>query len=98
MVLKATSNDRCKLIVSCHNDLDLPPPDSPNFGRQRHFGDGSKLKNIVAADSDDENEMNNETPVPTSSEMQNIMKSMRSYLDAHSNGEMNNKMVDIKQF
>ncbi|GFV29674.1 SCAN domain-containing protein 3 [Trichonephila clavipes] len=33
-------------------------------------------KNIIDADSDDENEMNN---VPTSSEMRNIMKSMRSY-------------------
>uniref|UniRef100_A0A8C4SEN5 HTH CENPB-type domain-containing protein n=1 Tax=Erpetoichthys calabaricus TaxID=27687 RepID=A0A8C4SEN5_ERPCA len=55
-------------------------------------------KNIIDADSDNENEMNNAAPVPTSSEMRNIMKSMRSYLDAHSNGEMNNKMNDIEQF
>uniref|UniRef100_A0A8C4SC05 HTH CENPB-type domain-containing protein n=1 Tax=Erpetoichthys calabaricus TaxID=27687 RepID=A0A8C4SC05_ERPCA len=55
-------------------------------------------KNIIDADSDDENEMNNAAPVPTSSEMRNIMKSMRSYLDANSNGEMNNKMDDIEQF
>uniref|UniRef100_A0A8C4RFJ1 HTH CENPB-type domain-containing protein n=1 Tax=Erpetoichthys calabaricus TaxID=27687 RepID=A0A8C4RFJ1_ERPCA len=55
-------------------------------------------KNIIDADSDDENEMNNAAPVPTSSEMRNIMKSMRSYLDAHSNGEMNNKIDDIEQF
>ncbi|GFV68813.1 hypothetical protein TNCV_1626061 [Trichonephila clavipes] len=53
-------------------------------------------KNISDADSDDENEMNDEDPVTTSSEMQNIMKSMRSYLDAHSNGEMNSKRVNIK--
>ncbi|GFV11943.1 hypothetical protein TNCV_3530391, partial [Trichonephila clavipes] len=31
-------------------------------------------KTIIDADSDDENEMNDETPIPTSSEMQNIMK------------------------
>ncbi|GFW74607.1 DDE-1 domain-containing protein [Trichonephila clavipes] len=55
-------------------------------------------KNITDADSDDENEMNNAAPVPTESEMRNIMKSMRSHLDAHSNGEMNNKMDDVEQF
>ncbi|GFW06114.1 hypothetical protein TNCV_4479061 [Trichonephila clavipes] len=49
-------------------------------------------KNIIDADSDDENEMNEAAPVPTSSEMKNVMKSMRSYLDAHYNGEMNTKM------
>ncbi|GFW49263.1 hypothetical protein TNCV_3057731 [Trichonephila clavipes] len=41
-------------------------------------------KNIIDEDSDDENEMNNAIPVPTSSKMRNIMKSMRSHLDAHS--------------
>ncbi|GFW35937.1 SCAN domain-containing protein 3 [Trichonephila clavipes] len=58
-------------------------------------------KNIIDAHSDDENEMNNAAPVPTSSEMRNIMKSMRSYLDTHSSGEMNNKMDNLmlkKQF
>ncbi|GFX80156.1 hypothetical protein TNCV_2108011 [Trichonephila clavipes] len=40
--------------------------------------------------SDDENKMNDAAPVPTSSEMKYIMKSRRSYLDVHSNGEMNN--------
>ncbi|GFV32384.1 hypothetical protein TNCV_1676701 [Trichonephila clavipes] len=39
-------------------------------------------KHVVDADSDDENE-NNATPVPTSSEIMNIMKSMRSYVEAH---------------
>ncbi|GFV15647.1 uncharacterized protein TNCV_3059921 [Trichonephila clavipes] len=33
-----------------------------------------------------------------SPEMKNIMKCMRSYLDAHSTGEMNNKINDIEQF
>ncbi|KFM70311.1 hypothetical protein X975_18700, partial [Stegodyphus mimosarum] len=33
-------------------------------------------KNIIDADSNDENEMNNAGPVPTSSEMKNVMKSM----------------------
>ncbi|GFU57139.1 uncharacterized protein TNCV_1780022 [Trichonephila clavipes] len=41
-------------------------------------------KNIIDLDFDDENEMI--SPVYTSSEMRNIMKSMRSYLDAHSYG------------
>ncbi|GFW16111.1 hypothetical protein TNCV_4681031 [Trichonephila clavipes] len=42
--------------------------------------------------------MNNASPVPMSSEMRNVMKSMCNYLDAHSNGEMNNKIDDIEQF
>ncbi|GFW46045.1 hypothetical protein TNCV_3276631 [Trichonephila clavipes] len=54
-------------------------------------------KNIIDADSDDENEMNNAAAFPTSSEMRNIMKNKLSYLEAHSNGEMNNKMNDIKK-
>ncbi|GFS85939.1 hypothetical protein TNCV_1219371 [Trichonephila clavipes] len=52
-------------------------------------------KNIIDADSDDENKMNNAAPVPTSSEMRKVRKSTHSCLDAHSNGEMNNKMDDI---
>ncbi|GFW37354.1 hypothetical protein TNCV_4498451 [Trichonephila clavipes] len=51
-------------------------------------------KNIIDTDFDDVNEMNNAAPVPTSSEMRNVMKNMRSYLDTHSNDEMNNKIVD----
>ncbi|GFU93514.1 hypothetical protein TNCV_947561 [Trichonephila clavipes] len=57
-----------------------------------------RLKNIIDADFDHENEMNDAAPVPTSSEMRNVLKGMRSYLDAHSKGEMNNKMDDIEQF
>ncbi|GFW52529.1 hypothetical protein TNCV_404571 [Trichonephila clavipes] len=53
---------------------------------------------MIDADSDDENEMNNAASVPMSSEMRNIMKITRSYLDAHSNGERNNNKDDIKQF
>ncbi|GFU70353.1 SCAN domain-containing protein 3 [Trichonephila clavipes] len=48
-------------------------------------------KNIIDADSDEENEMNNAAPDPTSSEMRSTTKSMHSYLDTHSNGEMNKK-------
>ncbi|GFV91746.1 uncharacterized protein TNCV_4763111 [Trichonephila clavipes] len=55
-------------------------------------------KYILDADSDDENKMNNAAPNPTLSEMRNIIKNMCNYLDAHSNGEMNNKMDDIEQF
>ncbi|GFU73263.1 hypothetical protein TNCV_167461 [Trichonephila clavipes] len=46
-------------------------------------------KNIIDADSDDENEMSNAAPASASSEMMNIMKSMHNYSDAHFNGEMN---------
>ncbi|GFT63569.1 hypothetical protein TNCV_870351 [Trichonephila clavipes] len=38
-------------------------------------------KNIIDADSDGENEMNNAAPVPTSSEMRKVKKCMRNYLD-----------------
>ncbi|GFW29184.1 hypothetical protein TNCV_4132601 [Trichonephila clavipes] len=54
----------------------------------------------IEADFDDENETNNVAPVQTSSEIRNVMKSMRSYIDAHSemsidaNSEMKNKMND----
>ncbi|GFS60417.1 hypothetical protein TNCV_946761 [Trichonephila clavipes] len=37
-------------------------------------------KNIFDVDFDDENEMNNATPVPWSSKMRNTMKSMRRYI------------------
>ncbi|GFW33314.1 hypothetical protein TNCV_2859911 [Trichonephila clavipes] len=50
-------------------------------------------KNITDADSNDENEMHNAAPVPTSSEMRNIMQNMHSLKDSHSMGEMN----DIEQ-
>ncbi|GFT48106.1 hypothetical protein TNCV_1001031 [Trichonephila clavipes] len=53
-------------------------------------------KNIIYADSDGD-EMNNPAPNPMSSETRNIFKGMQSYLDTHSNGEMNNKMDGIKQ-
>ena len=54
----------------------------------------------INVDSDDEldNEINIVVPVPNTSEMRNIMKIKRTYLDAHSNGEMNNTMGDIEQF
>ncbi|GFV70989.1 hypothetical protein TNCV_2355331 [Trichonephila clavipes] len=51
----------------------------------------------IDPDSDDKNAMNNADHVPTSSEMGNVMKSMRSYLDAH-NGETKNKLDNIEQF
>ncbi|GFU21515.1 hypothetical protein TNCV_3827241 [Trichonephila clavipes] len=48
-------------------------------------------KHITDVDSDDEDEMNYTAPVPTSSEMRPIIKTMHRYLDAHFNGEMNKK-------
>ncbi|GFW84723.1 hypothetical protein TNCV_1814531 [Trichonephila clavipes] len=67
-----------------------------SYGRQRYFLQSSK--NIIDADPDDENEKNKAAPVPSLSEMRNIMMSIRRYLEAYSNGEMNNKMDDIEQF
>ncbi|GFX58034.1 hypothetical protein TNCV_4047921 [Trichonephila clavipes] len=54
-------------------------PDSLMFHRTLRLVVHSS-KNYAAADSDDEKEMNIVAPVPTSSEMRNVMKSMRSYL------------------
>ncbi|GFW90385.1 hypothetical protein TNCV_3509331 [Trichonephila clavipes] len=65
-----------------------------NCGKQRHFGVRLKLKNISDAVSDDKLKLI--MKITTSYEKQNTMKSMRSYLDAHSNGEMNNKTVNFK--
>ncbi|GFV59125.1 uncharacterized protein TNCV_1908571 [Trichonephila clavipes] len=55
----------------------------PHSG-QRHSGVCSKLKkSVIDTDSDDEKEMNNAAPVPTSSEMKNIQnkKSVRKIAD-----------------
>ncbi|GFW60763.1 hypothetical protein TNCV_571091 [Trichonephila clavipes] len=56
------------------------------------------LKNIIDADSDNENEKNNASPVLPSSNMRNVMKSLRSYFDIHSKVEMNDKMDNTEQF
>ncbi|GFX82506.1 hypothetical protein TNCV_2166541 [Trichonephila clavipes] len=66
---------------------------SPNYGKDiLEFVQSSK--NIIDADSEDENETNKAAHIPKSAEMRNILKSMRSCLDA----QMNNKMDDIEQF
>ncbi|GFV10529.1 DDE-1 domain-containing protein [Trichonephila clavipes] len=64
----------------------------------KYIGFVQSSKIIIDKDSNDEDEMDNATPVPTSSEMRNIMKSIHSYLEAYFNGERNNKMIDIEQF
>ncbi|GFV08951.1 hypothetical protein TNCV_3821941 [Trichonephila clavipes] len=48
-------------------------------------------KNIMDADSNDGNNINNATPVSTIFEKRSIMKSTRSYLDAHFNREYKTK-------
>ncbi|GFW31435.1 hypothetical protein TNCV_1287831 [Trichonephila clavipes] len=47
---------------------------APIIAGQRHSGACSKLKTITNANSEYEKKMNPATPVPTSSEMRNIMK------------------------
>ncbi|GFX05435.1 hypothetical protein TNCV_1007571 [Trichonephila clavipes] len=67
----------------------------PQLGQTKTFFEFvQSSKNIIDVDSDDENEMNNIAPVPTSSKMRNNVKNMRRYLDAHSNGEKNTKICD----
>ncbi|GFX35395.1 hypothetical protein TNCV_102021 [Trichonephila clavipes] len=63
-----------------------------------HFGVNKSSENITYADTDEENEMDNADPFRTSYKMRNIMESMRNYLDAHANDEMNNKIDEIKHF
>ncbi|GFV13811.1 hypothetical protein TNCV_3695231 [Trichonephila clavipes] len=53
-------------------------------------------KNIVDADSEDENEIKRTAAAFASSEMRNTTKGMRSYLDAHTNVEINKDMDDIE--
>ncbi|GFT56484.1 hypothetical protein TNCV_2334441 [Trichonephila clavipes] len=63
----------------------------------RDFGACDKdSTNIIHTDPDEENERSNEVLVPTSSEVKSIMKNIFNYLEAHSNGEMNNRMNDIE--
>ncbi|GFY15129.1 hypothetical protein TNCV_1569441 [Trichonephila clavipes] len=71
------------------------PNKSPIMADKEILKSDKSSKNTVDGDSDDENEMNTAAPIPTSSEMMTIMKSMLSYLDTHSNGEMNNRINDI---
>ncbi|GFU58206.1 hypothetical protein TNCV_697161 [Trichonephila clavipes] len=61
---------------------------STTITRDKEISDVQSTKNIIDADSDDKNEINNAASlsIPTSSKISNNMKSMRSYLDAHPNG------------
>ncbi|GFX27761.1 hypothetical protein TNCV_3662481 [Trichonephila clavipes] len=73
------------------------PKIAPNYGKDI-LKSAQSSKSIIDEDFDDENEMSNVSHVPTSSEMRNIMKSTRGYLESYSNDEMNNNMHDVKQF
>ncbi|GFW71941.1 nucleic-acid-binding protein from transposon X-element [Trichonephila clavipes] len=84
------------MIAECLATTELNSVAQQPMRGKKHFGVVQSSKNIIDGDSNDENEMNISAPVPTSSEMRG--KSMRSYLEAHSNGEMNNKMDDNEQF
>ncbi|GFV33226.1 hypothetical protein TNCV_4635151 [Trichonephila clavipes] len=55
-------------------------------------------KNIIDADSNDENKINIAASISTSSKMRLFMKSISSYLDTHSNGDVNKKIDDIEPF
>lgn len=52
----------------------------------------------VDSDDESENGISDAVPVPSTSEMRKIIKSMRSYLNAQSNGEMDKTMDDLEQF
>ncbi|GFT30376.1 uncharacterized protein TNCV_2376721 [Trichonephila clavipes] len=70
----------------------------PNYEDKDISGLDESSKNIIDTDADGGKEINNAAPVPTSYEIRNIMKSMRSYSDVHYNGERNNNLDDIEQF
>jgi len=57
-------------------------------------------KHSTYVDSDDESEngFKDAVPVPSTSEMRKIIKSMRCYLNAHLSGETNKMMDDLEQF
>jgi len=52
----------------------------------------------VDSDNESENGISDAVPVPSTSEMRKIIKSMRRYLNAQSNGEMDKTMDDLEQF
>lgn len=52
----------------------------------------------VDSDDESENGISDAVPVPSTSEMRKIIKSMRSYLNAQSNGEMDKMMDNLEQF
>ncbi|GFV10245.1 hypothetical protein TNCV_3661971 [Trichonephila clavipes] len=54
------------------------------------MADKDFLECLQSSKMNDENEENNAGPIPTSCEIR-IMKSMCSYLEAHSNGEINER-------
>ncbi|GFV73009.1 hypothetical protein TNCV_1734771 [Trichonephila clavipes] len=64
----------------------------PNMAHKDTLEYVQSLKEIIDADSDDENETNNAAPVPMLSEIRDILKSKRD-----SSGETNNKMDSIDQ-
>ncbi|GFY00640.1 transposable element Tc3 transposase [Trichonephila clavipes] len=69
----------------------------PNYGRQRYFGVRLKFKQIIGTDSDDENEMQKAVPVPTLSEMRNIMKIHPLRPPKGGRNEKHPKSVDFSQ-
>ncbi|GBM08365.1 hypothetical protein AVEN_108365-1 [Araneus ventricosus] len=52
----------------------------------------------VGSDDEFDNEIKIAVPVPITSKLRNIVKSIRSYLAMHSNVQMNKTMDDIEQF
>ncbi|GFX27549.1 hypothetical protein TNCV_4996041 [Trichonephila clavipes] len=82
-------------IVSSHEFVAV---NDDNVRKAPIMTDKDILEFVQSLKMKDEHEVNIATSIPTSSEMRNTRKSMRSYLDAHSNGEMNEKMDDSEQF
>ncbi|GFT94092.1 hypothetical protein TNCV_1078921 [Trichonephila clavipes] len=91
-------------VASCYDEFRGPRSDyvrqrvSPIMAEKDSLELVQSSKNTIDADSGTENEVNNAAHNHTSSEVRNTMKSMRSYLDTYSYGEMNIKMEDIEQF
>ncbi|GFV70554.1 hypothetical protein TNCV_4958031 [Trichonephila clavipes] len=86
-----------KVANSLYNGTAATPCSTkPRFSLSRitigpHHPNETLCRCCPGNESNDEKEVNNSIPIAPSSEMRNIMKSMRNYLDAHSNGKMNEK-------
>ncbi|GFU81771.1 hypothetical protein TNCV_3086831 [Trichonephila clavipes] len=77
---RALDHDRLRILAMLNNRQ----VDNDNMGTVPIIADEDNMefvqrsKSIIDADSDDENEINNTAHVPSSSEMRNSIKSMRS--------------------
>ncbi|GFT46098.1 hypothetical protein TNCV_903481 [Trichonephila clavipes] len=81
--LLSQSKQRKNLKAGNYRELDIPEIQVKD-GKPGHGNFIQSSKKVIDADPDDKNEMNNAAPVPTSSEMRNIMKKVGKPIDENS--------------